>query len=166
MSAKGGQGATQGSIPGSGGTNASSTAYGSLPSDGGGDRGGGSEDTTSPTRNNRLAYQHGHGFIRKTFRTPTNCHYCTELLWGLMGQGYICEGISEKHHQQYIIIVIFYHNGLSLTNVNSSLHVSDLIFIVCNCVVHERCLKMDCFDSLYSDLFACISIAATLVKVG
>ena len=110
MSAKGGQGATQGSIPGSGGTNASSTAYGSLPSDGGGDRGGGSEDTTSPTRNNRLAYQHGHGFIRKTFRTPTNCHYCTELLWGLMGQGYICEGISEKHHQQYIIIVIIIIN--------------------------------------------------------
>ena len=81
MSAKGGQDVYPG---------------GSLPKSEGeryGDGGcGGADGSTSPVRNNRLAYQHGHSFIRKTFRTPTNCHYCTELLWGLMGQGYICEG--------------------------------------------------------------------------
>jgi diacylglycerol kinase (ATP) len=29
---------------------------------------------------------------------------------------------------------------------------------------HERCLKTDSFESMKSDLLACISIAATLVK--
>jgi hypothetical protein len=47
---------------------------------------------TSPVRNNHMAYQHGHSFVKKTFHKPTNCHYCSELLWGLMGQGFICEG--------------------------------------------------------------------------
>ena len=50
---------------------------------------------TSPVRHNPLTYQHGHSFIKKTFHKPTiNCHFCAELLWGLMGQGYICEGKS------------------------------------------------------------------------
>ena len=96
MSAKGGPGATQTNIPGGGANNPSGSGpYGSLPDSsgtGGAYGGGHSEGCTSPIRNNRLAYTHGHSFIRKTFRTPTNCHYCTELLWGLMGQGYICEG--------------------------------------------------------------------------
>ena len=96
MSAKGGPGSAQ-SVPGSGGGNASGMTYGSYGSSAGdrtGDGGGTAEGNTSPVRNPRLAYQHGHSFIRKTFRTPTNCHYCTELLWGLMGTGYICEGTS------------------------------------------------------------------------
>ena len=47
----------------------------------------------SPVKYNHLTYQHGHSFVKKTFHKPTNCHYCSELLWGLMGQGYICEGM-------------------------------------------------------------------------
>ncbi len=39
-----------------------------------------------------VAYQHRHSFSKKTFHKPTNCHYCSDLLWGLMGQGYICDG--------------------------------------------------------------------------
>jgi hypothetical protein len=56
---------------------------------------------TSPNRTNHLTYQHGHSFVKKTFHKPTNCHYCGELLWGLMGQGYICEGNCSK--------TIYYH---------------------------------------------------------
>jgi hypothetical protein len=56
--------------------------------------GGGS--ATSPVRHNHLTYQHGHNFIKKTFHKPTNCHYCGDLLWGLMGQGYICEGMLKS----------------------------------------------------------------------
>ena len=100
MSAKGGPGSAQ-SVPGSGGGNASGMTYGSYGSSAGdrtGDGGGTAEGNTSPVRNPRLAYQHGHSFIRKTFRTPTNCHYCTELLWGLMGTGYICEGTSYHNY--------------------------------------------------------------------
>lgn len=35
----------------------------------------------------------GHSFGKKTFHKPTYCHHCSDLLWGLIGQGYICEGI-------------------------------------------------------------------------
>ena len=94
---KGGQDATHGKKSGvrSDDTSSSNSPYGSFPGAARGAEGGGSgnvDGNTSPVRSNRLAYQQGHSFIRKTFRTPTNCHYCTELLWGLMGQGYICEG--------------------------------------------------------------------------
>jgi hypothetical protein len=35
---------------------------------------------------------HGHFFVKKTFHKPTYCHHCTEMLWGLIGQGLTCEG--------------------------------------------------------------------------
>jgi hypothetical protein len=38
--------------------------------------------------------QHGHFFSKKTFHRPTYCHHCTDILWGLIGQGYLCEGVS------------------------------------------------------------------------
>lgn len=36
----------------------------------------------------------GHQFVKKTFFQPTFCHHCTELLWGLKGQGMICSGLQ------------------------------------------------------------------------
>ena len=58
----------------------------------------------SPIKFNHLTYQHGHSFVKKTFHKPTNCHYCGDLLWGLMGQGYICEGkvLILKFYEPYI----------------------------------------------------------------
>ncbi|XP_063703643.1 diacylglycerol kinase theta isoform X3 [Culicoides brevitarsis] len=45
----------------------------------------------------------GHNFQKKTFHKPTYCHHCSDLLWGLIGQGYICEVcnfiVHEKCHQ-------------------------------------------------------------------
>lgn len=35
---------------------------------------------------------HGHFFVKKTFHKPTYCHHCTDILWGLIGVGYVCEG--------------------------------------------------------------------------
>ena len=119
MSAKGGQGATQTNIPGGGTPNPSvSGPYGSFPesSSGGAYGGGYQEGCTSPVRNNRLAYQHGHSFIRKTFRTPTNCHYCTELLWGLMGQGYTCEGKLEA--KLILVIHLFGYKNISCKHMS------------------------------------------------
>lgn len=34
----------------------------------------------------------GHDFEKKTFFQPTFCHHCSELLWGLRGQGLKCRG--------------------------------------------------------------------------
>lgn len=41
---------------------------------------------------------HGHSFIKKTFHKPTYCHHCTLMLWGLIGQGYVCEGKPYSMH--------------------------------------------------------------------
>lgn len=39
-----------------------------------------------------VAVDGGHTFGKKTFHKPTYCHHCSDLLWGLIGQGYICDG--------------------------------------------------------------------------
>ena len=82
----GGNGKDSGSNPGGG------NGSGCYNNSGSGNTQGNS--STSPVRHNHLTYnlQHGHSFIKKTFHKPTNCHYCGDLLWGLMVQGYVCEG--------------------------------------------------------------------------
>ena len=84
----GGQGGGNGKDSGSGG--GGSGSGGCCSNSGSGGTQGNS--CTSPSRHNHLTYQHGHSFIKKTFHKPTNCHYCGDLLWGLMVQGYVCEG--------------------------------------------------------------------------
>jgi len=34
---------------------------------------------------------HGHYFLKKNFHKPSYCHHCSDLVWGLLGQGYVCE---------------------------------------------------------------------------
>ncbi len=34
----------------------------------------------------------GHEFVKRSYRKPTYCHHCTELLWGLKNQGLQCTG--------------------------------------------------------------------------
>ena len=48
---------------------------------------GGAEDTTWSTTGS-----HGHYFVKKNFHKPSYCHHCSDLVWGLLGQGYVCEG--------------------------------------------------------------------------
>ena len=45
---------------------------------------------------NQQPYEnYGHFFVKKTFHKPTYCHHCVEMLWGLIGQGYYCEGNED-----------------------------------------------------------------------
>lgn len=44
-----------------------------------------------------------HSFGKKTFHKPTYCHHCSDLLWGLIGQGHICEGIIHAKQKIYKI---------------------------------------------------------------
>lgn len=49
-----------------------------------------------------------HSFGKKTFHKPTYCHHCSDLLWGLIGQGHICEGIIyAKIYQNSLFDTIF-----------------------------------------------------------
>ncbi|XP_031628773.1 diacylglycerol kinase theta isoform X2 [Contarinia nasturtii] len=48
----------------------------------------------------------GHSFGKKTFHKPTYCHHCSDLLWGLIGQGYICEVCNFIVHEKCIPSVV------------------------------------------------------------
>ncbi|XP_053605652.1 diacylglycerol kinase theta isoform X3 [Plodia interpunctella] len=43
-----------------------------------------------------------HSFARKTFHKPTYCHHCSDLLWGLIGQGYGCEVCNFIVHERCV----------------------------------------------------------------
>uniref|UniRef100_A0AAG5CQD0 Diacylglycerol kinase n=1 Tax=Anopheles atroparvus TaxID=41427 RepID=A0AAG5CQD0_ANOAO len=47
-----------------------------------------------------------HTFGRKTFHKPTYCHHCSDLLWGLIGQGYICEVCNFIVHEKCVSNIV------------------------------------------------------------
>ncbi|XP_066584686.1 diacylglycerol kinase theta [Prorops nasuta] len=82
----------------------------------------------------------GHSFSKKSFHKPTYCHSCTDLLWGLRQQGYICEAYSIADAEYLDKLNWMTRNKLE----------------VCNFVVHDRCLK--------TVVSPCSSIAANQIK--
>lgn len=57
---------------------------------------------TDFTDNNQQPYEnYGHFFVKKTFHKPTYCHHCVEMLWGLIGQGYYCEGNFDQRFDRF-----------------------------------------------------------------
>lgn len=70
-------------------------------------------DTRSITSTTELASSsqpfiqgHGHYFTKKTFHKPTYCHHCADMLWGLIGQGYICEVCNFVVHERCMKLVV------------------------------------------------------------
>lgn len=59
-----------------------------------------------PTASREKNYGHGHVFSKKTFHKPTYCHHCTDMLWGLIGQGYICEVCNFVVHDRCLKTVV------------------------------------------------------------
>ncbi|XP_017764689.1 PREDICTED: diacylglycerol kinase theta isoform X4 [Eufriesea mexicana] len=49
---------------------------------------------------------HGHSFSKKMFHKPTFCHSCTDMLWGLIQQGYICEVCNFVVHDRCLKAVV------------------------------------------------------------
>ncbi|XP_057371949.1 diacylglycerol kinase theta-like [Daphnia carinata] len=43
---------------------------------------------------------HGHYFLKKNFHKPSYCHHCSDLVWGLLGQGYVCEVCNFVVHDR------------------------------------------------------------------
>ena len=64
---------------------------------------------TDCTTTNQQPYEnYGHFFVKKTFHKPTYCHHCVEMLWGLIGQGYYCEGKSQEEYHTNDNLYIFF----------------------------------------------------------
>lgn len=58
----------------------------------GGDEGAGAVGQGSMALLNTTNSPPAHCFVKRTFHKPVYCHHCTDLLWGIIGQGYTCEG--------------------------------------------------------------------------
>jgi len=43
---------------------------------------------------------HGHSFVKKSYKTPINCHHCAEYLWGFTCTGYSCEVCNFLVHEK------------------------------------------------------------------
>ncbi|KAL7642543.1 UNVERIFIED_CONTAM: hypothetical protein RMT77_007104 [Armadillidium vulgare] len=46
-----------------------------------------------------------HCFAKRTFHKPVYCHHCTDLLWGIIGQGFTCEVCNFVCHEKCMKIV-------------------------------------------------------------
>ncbi|KAM8707223.1 hypothetical protein ACLKA7_011336 [Drosophila subpalustris] len=55
----------------------------------------------------------GHSFVKKTFHKPTYCHHCSDLLWGLIQQGYICEVCNFIIHERCVTSVVTPCSGIA-----------------------------------------------------
>ncbi|KAK9758856.1 Ras association (RalGDS/AF-6) domain [Popillia japonica] len=51
-------------------------------------------------------HRHGHSFSKKTFHKPTYCHHCSDMLWGLIQQGFICEICNFVVHDRCLKTVV------------------------------------------------------------
>ncbi|XP_033640352.1 diacylglycerol kinase theta-like isoform X2 [Asterias rubens] len=61
----------------------------------------------NPGKNSRTKAKHcGHSLYKKNFHRPTFCHHCTDMLWGLFGQGYICEVCNYVTHERCLDNII------------------------------------------------------------
>ncbi|XP_045468940.1 diacylglycerol kinase theta isoform X5 [Harmonia axyridis] len=49
---------------------------------------------------------HGHSFLKKTFHKLTNCHHCSETLWGPIQQGFSCEVCHFVVHDRCLKVVV------------------------------------------------------------
>ena len=63
-----------------------------------------SQDSESESVTSIKEYKNGHCTVKKTFHKPAYCHHCSDILWGLIKQGYICEGNAGKTKSRLGII--------------------------------------------------------------
>ncbi|XP_012276766.1 diacylglycerol kinase theta isoform X1 [Orussus abietinus] len=49
---------------------------------------------------------HGHSFSKRTFHKPTYCHSCTDILWGIIQPGFICDVCNFVVHDRCLKAVV------------------------------------------------------------
>ena len=64
-----------------------------------------------------------HTLAVQSYRTPTFCHHCGEMLWGLIRQGLKCEG------KVLDTVVLFLYILSLITSSNSSIYLVVYIFV-------------------------------------
>lgn len=116
---------------------------------------------------------HGHYFTKKTFHKPTYCHHCADMLWGLIGQGYICEVCNFVVHERCMKTVVSCCSTVASSAIKNPMphcwtdaHPKRKFCNVCRkriednasairCSVCEYCVHLECQEFSISDCREC-----------
>ncbi|XP_074599951.1 diacylglycerol kinase theta isoform X2 [Brevipalpus obovatus] len=133
-------------------------------------------ETISPTSESMPEYDqfgHGHYFTKKTFHKPTYCHHCTDMLWGLIGQGCICEVCNFVVHDRCLKTVVSPCSTIASNVIKTPTahlwtdvgHFKRKFCNVCRkriedqsavrCETCEYCVHLDCQDFSVADCKEC-----------
>ncbi|XP_016393557.1 serine/threonine-protein kinase D1-like [Sinocyclocheilus rhinocerous] len=105
---------------------------------------------------------HPHSLVVHSYRTPTFCHYCGEMLWGLVRQGLKCEGCGLDFHKRCVFKLtsncsrVYRHCGPSLSlfppgrprtqtlssHTGGSLEEVTILTTYCKYNCHRRCMTL------------------------
>nr|XP_027205590.1 diacylglycerol kinase theta-like [Dermatophagoides pteronyssinus] len=117
-------------------------------------------------------FGHGHYFSKKTFHKPTYCHHCTDMLWGLIGQGFICEVCNFVVHERCLKTVVSPCSTVATNVIKNPVphcwtegHLKRKFCNVCRkriedqsavrCEVCEYCVHVECQDFSVPDCKEC-----------
>ncbi|KAF7494403.1 Diacylglycerol kinase theta [Sarcoptes scabiei] len=132
-------------------------------------------ENPSPTSDSGVSYDrfgHGHYFSKKTFHKPTYCHHCTDMLWGLIGQGFICEICNFVVHERCLKTVVSPCSTVATNVIKNPVphcwtegHLKRKFCNVCRkriedqtavrCEVCEYCVHVECQDFSVPDCKEC-----------
>ncbi|CAH1986375.1 unnamed protein product [Acanthoscelides obtectus] len=76
-------------------------------------------NTTAISVTNQPHQHHGHTFCKKTFHKPTYCHHCTDMLWGLIQQGFTCEVCNFVVHDRCLKTVVSPCSSIAATLIKN-----------------------------------------------
>ncbi|XP_070208433.1 diacylglycerol kinase theta-like isoform X1 [Littorina saxatilis] len=127
---------------------------------------------------------HGHFFVKKTFHKPTYCHHCTDILWGLIGVGYVCEVCNFVVHDRCMKTVVSPCSSIATSLIKNPVahcwsepsHFKRKFCNVCRkrledspairCEICEYYAHLDCQDFVVSDCMECSTYNPNRERVG
>ncbi|CAI4226938.1 unnamed protein product [Auanema sp. JU1783] len=116
-----------------------------------------------------IGKDNGHYFLKKTFGKPTYCNHCSDKMWGMLTQGFVCEICNFVTHEKCLRSLVSNCCGLARQLVkNPVAHTWSLPGMIkkkfCNgcgrrsdemlaveCEVCEYYLHVDCMDLAVSN---------------
>jgi hypothetical protein len=82
-----------------------------------------------------MASEMGHEFARKSYYKPTYCHHCSELLWGLINQGFQCSICNMNCHERCLPLLVVDCVHVLAEKIVVSYHLSIEPALYCHIVV-------------------------------
>ncbi|KAH3712803.1 diacylglycerol kinase theta-like isoform X2 [Dreissena polymorpha] len=127
---------------------------------------------------------HGHSFVKKTFHKPTYCHHCTDMLWGLIGQGLVCEVCNFVVHEKCLRTVVSACSSIAASLVRNPVahcwsepgqfkrkfcnvcrkRLEDSLAV--RCEICEYYAHLDCHDFVVSDCKECAIYSPTITRAS